>query len=239
MKADRLFYVATSVLFLALMALGFHLFVPHGVAAGGRIIAPTIFPIVAVHGLAIAAWYVLFFLQATLIAVRNRKLHMTLGWSVVVIAPLIAIMGTVVAVRSVQVTPPVVQFFGLPYSRFLLLMLTEMAVFSGFVIAGVVTRKKPRIHRAMMLCASLTLLSGATARIPLVDSIFGETGFFGLFRPVLVIAIVLLLVRWLQTRTFDRALATGCTILFGVFAVAYALAPTSAWDAMAAAILKL
>jgi hypothetical protein len=36
-----------------------------------------------VHGLAIAAWYVLFFAQSLLIGVRNRRLHFKLGWSAV------------------------------------------------------------------------------------------------------------------------------------------------------------
>ena len=238
MKVDRLFYVLTSALFLVLMATGFHAFVPKGLAAGGRIIDPRIFPIVVIHGVAIAAWNVLFFLQSTLVAIRNRRLHMTLGWSVVVLAPLLAVAGTIIAVRSVQVTPPFVHILGLPYSQFMLLMLTEIVAFTGFVTAGLATRKKPRIHRAMMLCASLTLLSGATDRIPFIVAIFGESGFFGLFRPVLFIALLLLLARTVQIRSFDRPVAIGISILFGMYALAYALATTHAWDIAAATILR-
>lgn len=237
MKADRLFYVGTSAFFLLLTAMGFHAFVPQGLAAGGRVIDPRVFPIVVIHGAAIVAWYALFFVQSTLAAVRNRKLHMTLGWSVVVIAPLITIAGTIVAVRSVQVTPPFVHLFGLAYSRFMLLMLTEMLVFAGFVTAGFVTRKKPAVHRVMMLCASLALLSGATARIPLLVPIFGDTGFFALFRPVLAIALLLLLLRTIQTRSFQRVTVTSYAILFGIYAVACAVAATHAWDSLATAIL--
>lgn len=237
MKLDKLFYVSTSVVFLLLMAAGFHNFVPHGSGAQGRVIDPHIFPIVLAHGLAIAAWYLLYFLQTLLIAARNRKLHMTLGWSVVVLAPLITLLGIWVAIRSVQVTPAQFVIVGIPYSQFLLLMFAEMVTFAGFVTAGILTRKQPRTHRAMMLCASLTLLSGATFRITAISAIFGEVGFFAIFRPVLALAILLLLVRWVQTRSLDRALVIGTTVLFGVDAIACALATTHAWDVTAAVIL--
>jgi hypothetical protein len=45
------------------------------------------------HSSAIMAWYVLFFVQALLISVRNRKLHMKLGWSVLLIGATIACTG--------------------------------------------------------------------------------------------------------------------------------------------------
>ena len=52
-------------------------------------------------------------------------------------------------------------------------MYTEIALFAAFVTIGVLNRKRPRIHRPMMLMASLAIVSGATARIAQVGSIFG------------------------------------------------------------------
>jgi hypothetical protein len=60
---------------------------------------------VTVHGISITAWFVLFFAQSLLIVVRSRKVHMTLGWSAIVIGIAIAGSGTLVAIRSVQLTP--------------------------------------------------------------------------------------------------------------------------------------
>ena len=238
MKLDRLFYVSIAVLFLLLMAIGFHNFVPQGHGFQGRIVDPNIFPIVLIHGLAIAGWYVLYLVQTLLIAARNRRLHMTLGWSVVVLAPLIAITGTVVAIRSVQVTPVPFVFWGMQYSQFLLIMLTEIVTFTGFVTAGFVTRKKLAVHRVMMLCASLSLLGGATSRIAIFYPIFGDVGFFALFRPLLAVAILLLLIRSIQTRSFHAVMVTSFAILFGTYTLAYALATTHSWDETAAAILR-
>lgn len=86
--------------------------------------------------------------------------HSKLGWSVVVIAPAIAVTGTSVAIRSVQITPPDFHFVGLQYSRFLLVMLTEIASYTAFIVIGIMTRKKPRIHHPAMLMASLCLCRG-------------------------------------------------------------------------------
>ena len=62
--------------------------------------------------------------------------------------------------------------FDCPGPQFLLIMYLEIALYVVFVAVGVLNCKRPRIHRPMMLMASLSILSGATARIPLVNSVF-------------------------------------------------------------------
>jgi hypothetical protein len=221
------------------MLVGFHAFVASGLGAGGRVIDPVIFRLDAIHGLAIAAWFVLFFIQSMLMAVRNRRLHFTLGWSAVAIALAIFVTGSWVAIRSVQITPAEVHFFGMQYSRFLLVMLTEIALYTAFVTIGIFTRKKPRIHRAAMLLASLCLLAGATARMPFLHLVFGASGWMGLFGPVFCIGAALLLIRWALTRNLDRWFAAGYVCSVIIFIGSEKLALTEAWSAGAAAILKL
>ena len=172
MKADRFFYSVAAVVFLLLMLLGFHPFYTHGARFDGSPINRGLFLLVLVHGVSIAAWFVLFFAQSVLIAVRKRRLHMTLGWASIAIGVAIAGTGTLVAIRSVQLTPSFV-FFDMEYPRFLLVMFTEMTLFTIFLTAGIVTRKKPKIHRSMMLLTGLTILPGATARIPMLVPISG------------------------------------------------------------------
>src|SRR5438270_10428925 len=153
MRTDRWFYSAVGASFLFIMLGGFRSFVTKGTGDAGRVIDPSIFRLDLIHGLAVAAWYVLFFIQCLLITVRNRRLHFKLGWSVVAVALAIVITGPLVAIRSVQITPPDFKFFGMQYSRFLLLMLTEIALYTAFVTIGIFTRKKPRIHRSAMVLA--------------------------------------------------------------------------------------
>ncbi len=238
-KIDRWFYSVTGALFLLTMLVGFRRFVTSGTGDGGRIIDPVIFRVDLIHGLAIASWFLLFFIQALLISSRNRRIHFKLGWSVVAIALAILVTGPWVAIRSVEITPPGFLFFGMQYSRFLLMMLIEIAAFGAFVAIGIFTRKKPRIHRSAMILASLCLLPGATARIPVLRPLFGATGWVGLFGPVFCIGAALLLLRWFMTRSFDRWFAVAYTAWVVLFIASERLSLTDTWSAIATVILKL
>jgi hypothetical protein len=144
-----------------------------------------------------------------------------------------------VAIRSAQGAPGFV-FFGMDYQvGFLLVMLVEIAVFTGLVTAGILTRKRPEIHRAMMLGASLSLLLGATTRIPVLVDLFGghdsRVAFFG---PVFVLGALLILVRSLMTQRFDRWLATGYGVMVITYLVAEQFSRTDGWRQMAAGLLR-
>jgi hypothetical protein len=238
MKADRYFYSTAAAVFLLLMLIGFRAFYTHGTGVAGRKIDTAILPLVAVHGLAIAAWFVLFLVQSLLISVRNRRLHMRLGWSAVAIGLTILYTGSMVVIRSVQVSPPIL-FFGIPYARFLLVMLTEIALFTFFLAAGVLLRRRPEIHRPMMLLAGLTILAGATARIPALYNVFGNTGWIGLFGPVFSLGALLIVVRSALNRRFDRWFTAGYTFLVITYIASTDLALTDTWSHLAAQILKL
>jgi hypothetical protein len=237
-KTDRWFYSASGAGFLLLMLVGFRWFLAEGKGDAGRVIDPAIFTLDLIHGLAIAAWFVLFFTQALLISVRNRKLHFKLGWGAVAVGLAILITGPLVAIRSVQVTPAEFHFFGMLYSRFLLVMFTEIGLFTAFLTVGILNRKKPRIHRPAMVMASLCLLGGATARMPFLHPVFGETGWIALFGPVFCIGAIMLLVRCISTRSFDRWFAAEYAIFVALIIASEELAMTDAWAAVASAILK-
>ncbi|HEX3374444.1 MAG TPA: hypothetical protein VHS13_09565 [Edaphobacter sp.] len=239
MNADRMFYSGAGALFLMMLAIGFREFILHGHGQGGRIIDPGILALVTVHGMAIIAWYALFFIQALLVAAKRRKVHMTLGWAAVAIGLAIAITGPLVAIRSVRITPPAFLFFGMLYSRFMLGMLTEIALFTGFVTGGLLTRKKPRVHRALMLLASLSLLAATTVRMEFLYPIFGKAGWVGLYAPVFCVGAGLLLIRFAMTRTLDRTFACGYAVLVAMLIVSDTLSATHAWDQLAAAILRI
>ena len=228
MKPDRLFYTAAGALFLILTVLGFRQYIFAGRHFDGSPIDPTILATVVAHSSAIFAWFVLFFVQALLIASKNRKLHMKLGWSVLVIGAVIAVTGPLVAYRSIRLVPSQV-VFDWPGPQFLLVMYSEIALFVTFAAIGVLNRKRPRIHRPMMVMASLSILSGATARIPLVNSIFGLHHWMAIFGPVVALGALLLLVRWMMTRTLEREFAFGLAALVVVTVVAGGLAQTNAW----------
>jgi hypothetical protein len=193
--------------------------------------------IVVAHSSAIFLWFVMFFVQSVLISTHNRRVHMTLGWGVVGIAALIAVTGPLVAMRSIRVDPSQV-IFDWPGPQFLLVMYTEIALFATFVTIGVLNRKRPRIHRPMMLMASLAIVSGATARIAQVGSIYGYHHWVGIFGPVVSLGALLLVVRAAMTRSFDRQFAMGLAVFAVVTLLAGRLAMTSVWVGWAGMILK-
>ncbi len=239
MKTHRRFYSGAGLVFLLAMLMGFRHFVANGRGAEGRIIDPSIFRLDLIHGLSIAAWYVLFFIQSLLMTVKRPRIHFKLGWAVVVVAPIIALTGTLVAIRSVQSAPPNFQFVGMQYSRFLFVMLTETFLYTLFAAIGIVSRKKPRIHRAAMVLASLCLLAGATIRMPFLRPVFGVTGWVGIFGPVFCLGAILLLLHCAMTRTFDRWFAIGYSAWVILFIACTKLALTGTWDAIAEKILQM
>jgi len=238
MKPDRLFYTAAGAIFLVLTVIGFQHYIFAGKHSDGSPIALSMLATVIAHSSAIFAWFVLFFVQSLLISTQNRRLHMKLGWSVLVIASMIAITGPIVATRSIHVNPSQT-IFDWPGGQFLLIMYSEIALYVVFVTIGVLNRKRPRIHRPMMLLACLAIISGATARIPLVGSIFGYHLWMALFGPVVTLGALLLLVRLAMTRTLDREFAAGYAAFVVVTLVVSRLAVTNAWVNWAGIILKL
>jgi hypothetical protein len=219
------------------MFVGFMPFYLSGRGQHDRVIAPAIFTLVAVHGLAITGWYVLALAQSLLIANRNHRVHMKLGWSAVGLGLVIAYTGVMVAIRSVQGAPEFV-FFGMAYPDFLLVMFAEIAVFTALLVAGLGRRKRPAIHRSMMLLASLSLLLGATARMPWLNALFGGDNRMGFFGPVFALGVVLLLVRYAITRTFDRWFAAGHAFMIIVYLAAEQLSRTDTWRHLASLVLK-
>src|SRR4029453_12886556 len=93
------------------------------------------------------------------------RVHMKLGWLAVAVAVVASASGFAVGVESVRPVPAI-PFWGMAYRQFMMIMLSEMCLFTLFVLAGVLSRKKPRVHRTMMLLATLSILAGATVRMP-------------------------------------------------------------------------
>lgn len=237
MKRERFFYTAAGAIFLVLTLVGFQHYIFHGEHVDGTPIAPAMLATVVAHSTAIFAWFLMFFVQSLLISIQNRRLHMKLGWAAVGIAAIIGVTAPLVAYRSIR-TDPAQIVFDWPGRQFLLIMYTETVLYVVFVAIGVLYRKRPRVHRPMMLLACLTILSGATARIPFVNSIFGYHHWVALFGPVVALGVLLWLARMAMTRSIDRELALGLAVLIVASALATRLSMTNLWVDWAGTILK-
>jgi hypothetical protein len=236
-QPDRWFYSVAAFVLLFLVFAGFQHFFREGKGFDGNKVPPAVLSVVLVHGLSLTLWVILFFVQSLLIGTKNKAVHMKLGWGAAAVGALIAVSGPIMAVVSVRLRGSF-PIYGMTYPQFMLPMLSEMLAFAVFVILGLSYRvKNLQAHRAMMLLATLAVISGATARIELVAKLLGETTWWGLFGGPFILGAAFLLVRSLLLRRLDRPFAQGYAA-FVVYFVAISYAAHSAtWGRIAASIL--
>ena len=237
MKKDRYFYSIVSFVMLVLTLVGFSKFLLHGKEADNGPITPPIVALVVIHGVALLLWIFIFFVQSVLIAVKNRKLHMTLGWGGALIALVVVVTSPVMATRSVQLNQGV-HLFGMSYTQFLLVMYTEIAAFTVFAALAILYRKKPAVHRSMVVLATLSVVSGSTSRIDFINHAFGGLGWWGQFGPSFVLGAAILATRIILDRRLNRSLAGGYAALYASNFAACVVAVGPWWTTMGARLTQ-
>ena len=184
-----------------------------------------------------SAWLLLSLVQPLLVPAHQLRVHMRLGWGGILVAVVAATSGFMLAVQLVRPVPTI-PFWGMTYQQLLLVMLSEVALVSLFVLAGVLLRERPKLHKAAVLLASLSILAGATVRMPMLFPVFGEAGWQGIFGPLLTLGAVLVLVRSVLSGVTDRGLTAGYTVMTVVFLAASEFAVSDAGSVMAGVILQ-
>jgi small basic protein len=178
----------------------------------------------------------LFLVQPLLIVSGNRRVHMTLGKAGAVLAACVVFLGLQVGIQAARVNPADMKLWGLAPKQFMAIPVISILMFAGFVIAGVWNRRRPEVHRPMMLLAVLAVIPAAIDRIDAIQSLYRGTMWgtiFGPFFSMLVIGLFLLLVKRLVTGSWDRWLAMGYAGLVIASALIMQLATMSAWDHVA------
>jgi hypothetical protein len=238
---SRLFYSAAALLMLVLMMFGFQQFYLHGRAYPGRELTPPIRTLLIFHGAGMAAWMLLFLIQPLLIFAGNRRVHMMFGRIGATLAACIVVLGLKLGIDSTLVNPPDLKIWGFSPKQFLAVPILSMTAFAGFVWVGIWNRRRPEVHRPMMLLATLIALPAAVSRIDAISALYLGTVWetiFGPFFGTLVIGMGLLIIKYLLTRSINRWFAMGYAGLVGICALIIQLAPTSAWDRFAGFLLQ-
>lgn len=211
-RLPGLFYPFAAAVNLLLLFIGFSAFFLHGRGEANRIISPSMMALDFVHGVSITAWYVLLLVQAILVRSGARRLHMNLGWISVALVPLVTTFCVLTALHSVREMPDRI-VFQLPPLQFLRLMLTQAAVFSLCATAAILLRKRSHLHGPLMLMASVSVLGGATSRIPWLNDVFGGYVPSGYFGPVFAWGAILTMLGSLRRGRLDRPLAAGYILI--------------------------
>jgi len=171
----RLFYLGAAVFLLIMMLIGFQQFFLYGKAYPGREIASSIRTLVVLHGISMTAWVMLFLIQALLIVRRKQHVHMMLGRIGAVIAACIFILGIQVAIEAIRISPTGLMIWSLTPKQFMAVPIINMLIFASFVIAGILSRRQPYVHRPMMLLAMLSVFSAAISRIDAISDLYRGT----------------------------------------------------------------
>jgi hypothetical protein len=134
------------------------------------------------HGFIFSAWFVLLLVQIILVAIGRTDLHRRLGVAGFGLASIMVPLGVYIGIHSAKygspATPP-----GVPPLVFLVVPLADMFVFGTLAGAGLLYRRKPQIHKRLMILSTLSILSAAFGRMPFhfiqtggIPVIFGLTG---------------------------------------------------------------
>jgi len=237
----RLFYVGSASVMLILVLIGFRHFFLHGTAHPGRELTPKIRMLIIVHGISMTGWALAFLVQSLLIATRRRRIHMKLGPVTAVLAAFILVSGLWFNVASFRLVPPDFILWTLTMKQFMVLGFYTLFMFAAFVAVGIWYRRRPEIHRPMMLLATVSTMAPAIARIDVLNALYQGTVMERLFGPslgMLILGATFLVVKWFVTRTIDGWYAIGYGVLASTQLLTIQFARTRAWDELASVLLR-
>lgn len=237
----RIYYVGTAALAILLTLVGFHHFFFEGSAYPGRPITPPIRGLVIAHGLSMSAWLVVCIVQPVLIALGKRRAHMRFGRFGALVAVVALFLGLMLAVQSARVSPPENIIWGMTPKQFMAVPFFAVIFFATLVGLGLWYRRRPAIHRSMMVLATYATLSAAISRSDALNSLYVGTFFDWLLGPFFItqaLCFVLVAAQFALTRSIDRWFAIGSIALTVAYAAVIRLAPTSAWKSLASILVE-
>ena len=189
--------------------------------------------LVRAHGLVMFAWVGVFFTQVFLVARHRVDLHRRLGIFGATLALLIVIIGTYTSIVAARLggdhLPP-----GIPAIPFLsgsLLLLLTFTVLAG---TGLAMRRRPGIHKRMMLLATMLLLDAALVRFISVYTHWSVEA--STLRNLLVLACIA--VDTLRHRRLHPAFVAGGLLLLAYDFTEVSLASTTTWTQFAKWVLR-
>jgi hypothetical protein len=190
---------------------------------------PELSRLLHIHGLVFTTWVLFFLAQTTLVASGKTYLHRRMGIGGAVLATLVLIVGTTVAIMRVKGGKPS-PIPGVPALAFLAIPLFDMIVFAILVGTALYFRRRLEAHKRLMTLAMISLLAAPIARIhfPLLPP--GPPTFFGLAD---LFILALLVYDLVTRRKIHPATIWGGLLVVASQPLRLIIAGTPAWLAFA------
>jgi hypothetical protein len=166
------FYLVMSLIMLAVVTYGFSRTVGEALIRAHR-------PdkvLLAAHGAVFYSWMLLFIAQSALIRARKVRLHRLLGWFAVVDGVLVILGGAWITVHT-----------DAPSILFRFIGMVSMLGFGIPFLLAIWWRRRPEIHRRLLLISTAVLTNAAFARFP---AFFDPGHLFYVYTDLLIVAAV-------------------------------------------------
>src|SRR4051812_35352500 len=227
---DRGFFMAMSIVVALIFFIGF---ARTYYLAGFFHAKPLPAPIVHVHGAVFTSWIMLLVAQTALVSAGRTNLHRKLGLVGLALAPLLVVLGLSVAVEMLERFAPVktVDSIGI-----FAVAISEML---GFVVPTFFAfriRRKPAIHKRLMLIGTIAMATAGFGRWPVQALLHrplpAMLAMFGLLAVVVIYDLLTL-------RKVHRATVFGAAWVVFIEVAAIWIGPTAVWHNVATHIRLL
>lgn len=190
-----------------------------------------------VHGVIFTSWIVLLIAQTVLVKRRRTDLHRRLGVVGMVLALLMLALGFYMQLADLKKGITVA---GVPPVAFFGVAVADLVVFAVMLGAGFYFRRRPDVHKRLMMLATISILTPATARFALLALTFIPIP--GLFLGWLTLDVLIVACAVFDYHTLGRV--HRATLIGGLFIVLseplrLVLANTSLWQQFAAWLMQV
>ena len=218
-RQGRVFHTGMAVACLLTAVIGFgptYFFKPFHAS-------PPLSPLLHVHGLVFTTWLVLLVVQSGLVRAGRTDVHQRLGMAGAVLAAVVVCLGFAVGIEGARRGTAA---DGMTPLGFLIFPFGQILLFGGFVGAGLWNRRKPELHRRLILVGTICMLTPAISRMVEKRSVlamFLTVGF----------VVVAMIHDWLTRRRVHPVYIFGGVLLLVSGPLRVVISKTAAWQSFA------
>jgi len=185
--------------------------------------SPPLSPLLHAHGMVFTAWLVLLIVQSGLVREERTDLHKRLGMFGAALAAGVVFLGLAVARDAARRGASA---DGMTPLAFMIFPVGQIVLFAGFVAAGLWNRRRPELHRRLILLGTICMLTPALSRM------VGKQPVLAMFLTVGFV-VVAMIQDWVSRRRVHPVYIAGGLILLVSGPLRAVIGNTAAWQSFA------